>query len=176
MSKSEPVTIAQPPTDVVQLLARKGRAADVAAAIHSAFAITLPEPGHAAQGAVTALWIQPEGWFLIAPRGPEGALAKAVKSAVGDAGSVIDQTHGRSVVTLSGPRARWVLEKFCRVDLHPTAFGPARVASTTIAHLGCTIHQRDAIPSYDLIVFSTFLKSFLESLTHAAEETGYLTA
>jgi sarcosine oxidase gamma subunit len=30
------------------------------------------------------------------------------------------------------------------------------------------------VPSYDLIVFSTFLTSFLESLTHAAEETGYV--
>jgi sarcosine oxidase subunit gamma len=87
---------------------------------------------------------------------------------------VIDQSHGRSVVSTSGARAAWVLAKSCRVDLHGSVFGPGRVASTQVFHLGVTIHQTDAVPSYDLIVFSTFLTSFLESLTHAAEETGYV--
>jgi sarcosine oxidase subunit gamma len=177
VSAPDEVAIAVSATDVVQVLARKGRAADLAAALRTAFGLELPAPGHAANGQnLTALWIQPDGFFLIAPSGPEGALARSVKAACGDAASVIDQTHGRSVITLSGARARWVLSKFCRVDLHPGAFGPGSVASTQIAHLACTIHQRDAVPSYDLIVFTTFRKSFLESLTHAAEDTGAVTA
>ncbi|MCX7380371.1 MAG: hypothetical protein NT133_02905 [Alphaproteobacteria bacterium] len=171
----QPVRLAVRDVDIVQLLARKGRAEDAAAAIKAAYGFDLPSPGRSAGGdALAALWVQPDGWFLIAPRGAEGALARAVKAAVGDAGSVIDQTHGRSVITLSGARATWVLAKECRVDLHPAAFGPGRVASTQIAHLACTIHQRDAAPTYDLIVFTTFAKSFMESLTHAAEETGYV--
>lgn len=170
-----PVHIAVRDVDIVQLLARKGRAADLAAAIQSAHGLDLPAPGRASGGdALSALWTQPDGWFLIAPRGAEGALARAVKQAAGDAGSVIDQTHGRTVVTLSGPRAPWVLAKECRLDLHPDAFGPGRVASTRMAHLTCTLHQRDATPRYDLIVFTTFARDFLESLTHAAEETGYI--
>jgi heterotetrameric sarcosine oxidase gamma subunit len=175
MSVSAPdaVDIAVAATDVVQVLARRDRAADLAAAMRTSFGLELPAPGHAVVVQnVTALWIQPDGFFLLAPRGPEGALAKSVKAACGDAASVIDQTHGRSVVTLSGARARWVLSKFCRVDLHPAGFRPGQAASTQIAHLACTIHQRDAVPSYDLIVFTTFLKSFLESLTHAAEHNG----
>ena len=165
--------IAVSATDVVQVLARKGRAPDHVAALRAAFGLELPAPGRAATGAnLTALWIQPDGFFLLGPSGPEGALARAVKAACGDTASVIDQTHGRSVVTLSGANARWVLAKFCRVDLHPSVFGPGSVASTQIAHLACTIHQRDAVPSYDLIVFTTFRKSFLESLAHAAAEAG----
>ena len=171
----DPVRIALRSCDVVQVLARKGRAADLAAALLVSQGVVLPGPGHAAEGrGVSALWIQPDGWFVVAPRGADGALAGAIKAACGDAGSVIDQSHGRSVVSISGARAPWVLAKSCRVDLHPSVFGPGRVASTQLFHLGATIHQSDAIPSYDLIVFSTFLQSFLESLTHAAEETGYV--
>ena len=75
---------------------------------------------------------------------------------------------------LSGERAAWVLGKLCRIDLHPRAFGPGRVASTPVAGLSCVVHQRDATPSYDLVVFSTFTRSFAELLAHAADETGYV--
>ncbi len=173
----EPVRIALRSCDVVQVLARKGRAGDVAAALLGALGLVLPGPGHAAEGrGASALWVQPEGWFVVAPRGADGALASAIKAACGDAASVIDQSHGRAVVSISGTRAAWVLAKSCRVDLHPSAFGPGRVASTQLFHLAATLHQTDAVPSFDLIVFSTFLRSFLESLTHAAEETGYVVA
>jgi sarcosine oxidase subunit gamma len=135
----------------------------------TAFDLALPPPGRAATGrGVTALWVQPEGWLITAPRGEEGALGRAVKAACGGAAAVIDQSHGRSVVTLSGPRAAWVLAKLCRIDLHPVAFCAGHVAVTEIAHLSCTLHQTDAVPSYEMIVFSTFLKSFREALDHAA--------
>ena len=174
-SGGAPVRLAVRDVDIVMVLGRKGRAADLAAAVKAAYGIDLPGPTRAVETAdLAALWVQPDGWFMIAPRGAEGALARGLKAAVGDAASVVDQTHGRSVITLAGARAAWVLAKECRVDLHPAAFGPGRVASTQIAHLACTIHQRDAAPSYDLIVFTTFARSFVEALTHAAEETGYL--
>lgn len=171
----QPVKFAVRDVDIVQVLARKGRAEDAAAALAASHGIELPGPTRAAGGdALAALWVQPDGWFLIAPRGAEGALARAVKEAVGDAAAVIDQTHGRSIITLSGARAAWVLAKECRIDLHGPGFGPGRVASTTIAHLACTVHQRDTVPTYDLIVFTTFARYFIEAMTHAAEETGYV--
>jgi sarcosine oxidase subunit gamma len=111
--------------------------------------------------------------MLLAPRGPEGALARAVKSAVGDAGSVVDQSHGRSVIGLAGASAPRVLASLCRIDLHPRAFGPGRVAVTPLAGLSGILHQRDAVPSYDLIVFATLSRWFAAALLHAAEEAGY---
>ena len=170
-----PVRIALRSCDVVQVLARKGRAGDLAAALLASHGLVLPGPGYAVEGnGVSALWMQPDGWFLVAPRAADGALAGAIKASCGDAGSVVDQSHGRRVISLSGERAPWVLAKSCRVDLHPAAFGPGRVASTQVFHLGATIHQRDDVPSFDIIVFSTFLTSFVESLTLAAEETGFV--
>ena len=168
------VAIVERRYDLVQISARRGRAADVAAAMQSAFALALPGPRRSARsGDVMALWLQPDGWLLVAPRGPEGALARAAKSAAGAAGSIVDQSHGRSVIGLSGVRAAWVLNKLCRLDLHPRAAGPGFVAATPVAELACVVHQLDAVPSYDLIVFSTFVRSFVASLTHAAEEVGF---
>ena len=169
------VRIGQRSVDIVQVFARKGRAADLSARIATTYGLTLPPPGRAAEGPkVTALWIQPDGWMLTSPRGYEGALARNLKSAAGDAASVVDQTHGRSIFTLSGKRATWVLGKIALIDLHPSVFGPGSVASSPVAHLACTIHCRDDAPSYDLTVFTTFARSFIEHLTHAAEETGYV--
>lgn len=168
------VRIAERRCDLVQLHARKGRGDALAAAMRAEFGVKLPKPGHAAEAtAFAALWVQPGGWLLVAPRGAEGALAASVKAACGDAASVVDQTHGRTVISLSGGRAAWVLGKLCRLDLHARAFGPGRAAVSPVAGLPCVLHQRDAAPSYDLVVFATFSRSFIASLTQAAEETGY---
>ena len=163
--------------DVVQVLARLGRADAVVVALRAGFGVDLPQPGHAAVAATfVVLWIQPDAWLLVASRGPEGALARSVKAACGDAASVVDQTHGRCVISLSGERAAWVLGKLCRLDLHARAFGPGRAVVSPVAGLSCVVHQRDSAPSYDLVVFTTFARAFVASLTHAAEETGYIVA
>jgi len=109
----------------------------------------------------------------VAPPAAEGAFARTIKAACGDAGSVVDQTHGRAVFSLAGPNARYVLQKLCRLDLHPRVFGPNRVATTPIAEIACLLHQRDDFSTYDLIVFSTFATHFAAALTHAAAGVGY---
>jgi sarcosine oxidase subunit gamma len=173
----EPVRIALLDRGVIQLAARRGRAADLTAGIQAGLGLALPGPGKAANGGeVTALWIEPETWYLVGPRGVEGAFGRRVKEAAGTAGSVVHQSHGRSVIALSGSRARWVLQKLCRIDLHPAAFAAGSVASTPVAGLPCVLHQRDDAPSYELVVFTTFLRSFAAYLTHAADETGYVIA
>lgn len=170
----DPVRIGVRRCDLVQLAARRGRAGDLAKAVRGALHLELPEPGYASNGGDRfALWLQPHAWMLMAPPGEEGEFARMVKAACGDAGSVVDQMHGRSVLTLSGRRARRVLAKICRLDLHPRVFTPGRVATTRMAEVSCTLHQRDEVPSYELIVFSTYATHFAAALTHAAAEVGY---
>ena len=173
VSASDAVRIARRRCDLVQLAARKGREADLAAAVRVAYGVDLPAPGYAAtRGDVAALWVQPNAWMMVAPPGEEGALARAVKAACGDAGSMVDQTHGRMVFTLAGRDARVVLQKLCRLDLHPRAFGPGRVATTLMAEISCLLHQRDDSPSFDMMVFSSFAKHFGGALAHAAGQEG----
>jgi sarcosine oxidase subunit gamma len=173
----DPVRIAIRRCDLVHLSARRGRGADLEKAIRGALHLELPEPGYASNGGEhSALWLQPSAWMLVAPSAEEGEFTRTVKAACGDAGSVADQTHGRTMLTLSGRQARRVLAKLCRLDLHPRAFTPGRVATTRMAEITCTLHQRDETPSYDLIVSSTYAAHFAAALTHAAAELGYETA
>ncbi len=103
----------------------------------------------------------------------KAALARTVKAACGDVGSVVDQSHGRAVLSISGRDARDVLARLCRIDLHPRAFTTGRVAVTPIAELACLLFQRDAVPSFDVIVSSSYAGWFVDALTHAAAVVGY---
>ena len=173
----QPVRIAARRCALVQLMARRGKAEALATAMRAAFGLELPPPGHSAiAGDLIALWLQPDAWMLMGR--DESSLAGTVKAACGDVGSVVDQSHGRAVLSISGRDARDVLARLCRIDLHPHAFTTGRVAVTPIAELACLLFQRDAVPSFDVpsfdvIVSSSYAGWFVDALTHAAAVVGY---
>lgn len=174
VATGQPVRIAARRCDLVQLTARRGRADALAASVADSLHVQLPAPGRSGgAGQLTALWMQPDGWMLMAPRGQEGELARRVGQACGGAGSVVDQTHGRSVLSLSGVRAADVLARLCRIDLHPRRFGPGSVAATSVAELPCLLFRRDDTPCFDLILPASYADWFLGALTHAAAGLGY---
>src|ERR1700722_19703432 len=75
-----PVRLAARRYALVQLAARRGRADALAGAVRAAFGLELPPPGQAAMaGELTALWMKPETWLLMAPPGEAGALVRSVK-------------------------------------------------------------------------------------------------
>lgn len=154
------VAITTPALDIVQVLARRGRVPP---------GIPVPEAGQSVESdGITACWIQPGGWMLLAPRGEEGAFAARVAGLVGDAAAVIDQSHGRTVFRLVGAGAARLLAKGCRVDLHPRAFPPGAVAATAVAHLPALLRRLPQGEGFDLLVFSTFA----EEMRHWLEESG----
>jgi heterotetrameric sarcosine oxidase gamma subunit len=154
---------------MVQLMARAGEAQALAAALGIA-----KEPGRASvTAAFTALPLAPGQWLLVAAGGSEDDLEEEVAARAGNLGGVIGQSHGRTALRLSGPRARDVLAKGCRLDLHPRAFPPASCAQTPIARLAVLIHQADAAPTFDLYPASSYAIAFLEWLTASAGEFGY---
>ncbi|HEX5328041.1 MAG TPA: sarcosine oxidase subunit gamma family protein [Acetobacteraceae bacterium] len=168
-----PARIAVRRCSLVQASARRGQADAMAAAVRAQFGLDLPPPGRAsASGELAALWLQPECWMFMRP-GRDDSFALALKTACDSAASVVDQTHGQVVLNLSGAAARDVLARLCRIDLHPRAFGPGRVAATAIAELACLLHQRDDAPSFDVILPTSYAGWFLEALTHAAAAVGY---
>jgi sarcosine oxidase subunit gamma len=169
-----PVRLAARQYALVQLAARRGRSETLAAAMRAAFDLDLPPPGRAATaGEQTALWMQPSAWLLIASPGEPGMLARSVKQACGESGSVVDQTQGRAVLHLSGSKAREVLARICRRDLHPRAFRAGCVAVTPVAELDCLLYQRDDGPGFELIVPASYAGWFAEAVRRAAASVGY---
>lgn len=168
-----PLRVTLPRRDIVQVMLRRGREAAFAAAMRAAFAIDPPAPGHAVAGTeATAIRIQPDAWLLVAPRGAEGALAARAADAFAGVAAVEDQGHGRTTIAVSGPAARAVLARGCRIDLHPRAFGPGRAAMTQIAHVGCLVHQVDDSPCFELTVVSTLAEPFFHWLLEAGAPDG----
>lgn len=162
-----PVVIAERRVDIVQVMGTEATVRDIAG--HS-----LPKPGRAEiAGDAMAVWIQPSGWLVIRPRGVEGALAKLLTETAGDRVAIVDQSHGRAVLRLSGAHARGVLAKGCRLDLHPRAFSAGSAGTTTIDHITVTIVQADATPTYDLVLPANFAEAFLDWLRMSAAEFGY---
>jgi sarcosine oxidase subunit gamma len=155
------------------LRARKGAEDACRDALSSAFGLALPTAGHTASaGSMTAVWVEPGSWLIMAARAGEGELVRRLASCCGAEAAVVDQTYGKSVLHVSGECARDVLSKGCRIDLHPRVFGPRRAVTTQISHIGCTVVRADEASSFDLIVPSTFAQAFFEWLTVSAAEYG----
>jgi len=153
---------------LVQVIARRGQ--EQAAAERLGLD---PAPGRASTVvAGTALWLAPGAWMVVAEGVEEGALYQDLCERVQQVAAVMDQSHGRVVLRLSGRRARDVLAKGCRLDLHPRVFQPGMCAQTGIAQIGVLLHQIDERPTYELQVFAGYAADFLAWLTASAAELG----
>ena len=160
----------------IQVLSFKGRHDAAAAAIGKALGIECStRAGQCSADEHTQItWNGPNSWMIVcndeeAGRAP-GELLQTLQSAVGELGAVVDQSHGRCALRLSGSRARQVMAKNTAIDLHPRAFGPGRCAMTSVAHMNATIVQVDDAPTYDLFVIRSLARSFAHAIEHACHE------
>jgi sarcosine oxidase subunit gamma len=171
-----PVTIGIRRLAIATIAAGRGRRAELARQLEAAHGLTLPEPGKAAmgQGDVTAYPIAPDTWLITGPAAETGFITGLIGAARG-AAAVVDQSHGKAALRVSGPRVRDALDKVCRLDLHPRVFPPLACGVTPIAHVAVLIARADdghATPAFDLIAPATFAIHVLEAIEIAALEFG----
>ena len=124
-------------------------------AAEAAIGLALPlEPNRATgSGERCVLWLGPDEFLVTTEPGGEGALAAALRRALGPHhAAVTDVTDGRTTLEIAGPRARDLIAKGCGLDLHPRVFGPGQCAQSGLAKTRMLIHQRDATPSFDILV------------------------
>lgn len=144
------------PMSILTVIARAGQGEATASALE----------GHTAQ------WAGPDQYFVLAQNRGEGAFYREIKEKLSGLASVADQSHGRVIIRIAGPKARSVLAKGTPVDLHPAEFAVGRSALTQMAHVGVHL-TRVGEDAYDLSVFRGFSESFWEWMTEQAEEFGY---
>ena len=156
----------------VLVLARKDRAAAVAAALGIG-----AEPGRAsATDAFVACPTAPGQWVVMADRGDDGGLSAMLRARLADIGHVSEQSHGRQTVRIDGPRTRDVLARLCTLDLHPRVAGAGFCAQAPVAGIGCLVHQVDAAPTFDLVVYAGYAEAFWGRLTRTTAAFGYAVA
>jgi sarcosine oxidase subunit gamma len=154
--------------------ARKGEAEALKHAVASAYGIELPDRSRAVHGpSVSFIGYGPGQWLAVSETFASETLARELGERLRGLASISDQSGGRTVLRVSGPRARAVLAKGLPIDLHPRAFEPGSAATSTISLMGVQIWQVDDAPSYDLAIFRSVSASFWHWLTASAGEFGY---
>jgi len=160
---------------LASVIARKGKAAALAASAKVAFGLELPTtPRRVENGKIAFLWAGPDQWLAASREKQDpGKFEKQLAGIFTGSASVAEQSDGRTVIRIAGPRARDVLAKGLPIDLHSRAFRPGDTALTLAAHIGLQIWQVDDAPTYEIAIFRGFARSFWHFLTGAATEYGY---
>ncbi|MBL9073956.1 sarcosine oxidase subunit gamma [Tabrizicola sp.] len=147
---------------LASVAARRGRMADLAAAAQTA-GVPLPEAArHQAGTSYSAFWTAPEMWFVEAPFGSHEMIADLLKTTLGDAASVTEQTDAWVAFDLAAADPAPLLERLCNVDFRAVPKGYA--TRTVVEHLGVYLVKLDqgTVRLYGP-------RSSAESLLHALE-------
>ena len=124
-----------------------------------------PVPGKAEVGKnVTLLRTEPLKYWVIGMQ--PGELSA-------DEGAIVDQSHSRTRLRVSGPDAVNLLNRHLPLDLRESAFPVGSVASSALHHIGITLWRNK--DGYDLFIPRGFAASLWELITHSAEQFGYET-
>jgi methylglutamate dehydrogenase subunit D len=147
------------PASIVTVIARKGCATTLAAAL--------------AQLKDCAVhWAGFEQYYVVAVSQPDGALYRELNDLLKSLATVSDQSHGRVIIRIAGAKSRQTLAKGTPVDLHPDEFPIGKSAVTQMSHVGVHL-TRTGEDAFELSVFRGFAESFWEWLTRQAGEFGY---
>jgi heterotetrameric sarcosine oxidase gamma subunit len=164
-----------PPRAIWQIAAwHAGDVAPLCAAFAEHLGLVLPEGRDAAGSDRCALAFQvaPRRWWLVVQEARRSRFVAGFTMAPANRAALTDLSHARTVLHLSGPASRSVLAKLCRIDLHPLALPPGRVAQTPLGQIAALIHTIDDLPSFDLYLPRSFAESATVGLIDAAAEFG----
>src|SRR5699024_10056808 len=93
------------------------------------------------------LWLGPDEFLAVdvSRRQQPGETLIAHASLDGPPGQAVDLSANRTILQLSGSKAREVLEKSCRADLHPRAFGVGTAIVTALGPVPVIIHHSSVL-------------------------------
>jgi len=124
---------------------------------------SVPGPGLSVDGGAGALLrIEPLKFWIIGP----AALALSPEE-----GSVLDLSHSRTHIRISGPHAADLLNRHLPLDLRSSSFPPGSVASTAFHHVGVTLWRSNA--GFDLFMPRGFALSLWEVLLEGSAQFAY---
>lgn len=153
---------------IVQVFAKNGGAK----AVETALGIKT-KPGKASKvDDFIALPLAQGQWLLVSKDVDENGFTQDIIDKLGSGGYVSEQSDSRVIFRISGPKAVELMQKGCRLDLHPSVTGANWCAQTQMAQIGILIHQVDRNPTYDLYVYSGFAQDFAEWLQHTGAQLG----
>lgn len=111
----------------------------------------------------------PNQWFWVGDADVSSDRLTEIQAGLPNQFALVDQTHGRVRMRLSGPSSRTVLAKGTMVDLSADLFAIGQSAMTQIGHIGAMITRIDD-DCFELIVLRSFAGSLWDELRHMMAE------
>ena len=129
------VGLASLAADIVELAAFGSRSGDLQR-LAAARGVTLPGCGHITTRARgLALSVRPGRWLLLTAPAAAVSGARSWEEALAGCGSAVDLSCALAAFVLSGPAAREMLARSCRLDLSPQAFPEGHAAATIMVQV-----------------------------------------
>jgi methylglutamate dehydrogenase subunit D len=158
---------------LVLVMARKGKTEDLLQRVQDRFDLTLPLSARRVEkSGLSLVWAGPERWLAATPTQTPAAFEAMLRSELSGLASVANQTDGRCICQISGPKARDTLAHGLPIDIDPRVFGPGDTALTLAGHINLHLWQLDLSPAYQLAVSRSFAASFCEWLLAASAKYG----
>lgn len=107
-------------------------------------------------------------WFVAGDEPLSPAGLDALAAALAGKAFVMDQSHGRVRIGISGGSSRVLLSKGTAVDLDPAVFAEGSSAMTMMGHISVQI-ARTGDDSFELTVLRSFAESLWDELNHGGE-------
>lgn len=161
--------------DLIQVMARRGQAAELAKAAKGRFGVVVHDAPKAVQTSDTTLiWSGPDQFFVLSKGGKH--TMQTLAPALSGPASLSDQSHARALISISGTKARALLAKLSSIDLHAASFPIGAAAATSMDHTSVTLWRDSDRPDgqavFNLLVFATFAESLWHTMLDAAAEYG----
>lgn len=151
----------------------------VTGSLGSALATSFGRATRTEIGGETALVVGsgPGEWFVVGPPGSAAATVAEIEQSVSgrpEFVSVIDLTHGRVLLRLTGQRAAAVLGKVCAVDLEDAVVPDGAALRSSVATVVTDVvrDDRDGTPSFLLHCERSTGQFLAEALLDAGVEYG----
>lgn len=141
--------------------------------------------GRAARDGSRALVIGsgPGEWLVLGPAGEGPALRHRLEEIAGqasgqEAGTVLDLTHGRALMRLTGTSAATALAKLCGIDLADPSTPDGAAFRSSVARLATDVIRDDQessagpVPSYLLHCERSYGQYLFDALLEAGAEFG----
>ncbi|CAH2400166.1 sarcosine oxidase subunit gamma [Mesorhizobium ventifaucium] len=161
--------------NLIQIMARRGKGAELASAATARFGVAAPAvPKAVSASDVTLIWSGPDQFLVLSKSGKHAM--DILSHAFSQSASLSDQSHARALISVAGAKARTMLAKLSSIDLHPTAFPIGAAAATSIDHTSVNFwrgnDRPDGQPVFNVLVLASFAESLWRTMLDAAAEYG----
>jgi heterotetrameric sarcosine oxidase gamma subunit len=117
-------------------------------------------------------WADPEQRLAALNHGSPATFERNLRDDFSGLATMTNQSNGRAIISVTGPKTRQMLAKGTSIDLDPSAFSSGDTALTVAAHINVPFWELDDTPHYEFVEFHSYAPAFLEWLLSSAAKFG----